>query len=117
MEKFVVCFSFLSALVFVATNAIAADASAGKAKYQQFCSACHGQQGKGDGPGAASLNPKPQDHTNKEHMSKLTDDYLFKIIKMGGGAVGKSPTMPPWGGALSDADIKNIVAFIRTLAK
>jgi mono/diheme cytochrome c family protein len=36
---------------------------------------------------------------------------------MGGAAVGKSPTMPPWGGALSDGDINNVVAFIRSLSK
>lgn len=112
-----ICISFLGALVFVSPNAFAADAAAGKVKYQQFCGACHGPTGKGDGPGAASLNPRPRDHTDSKYMKTLSDDQLFKITKMGGAAVGKSPTMPPWGGALSDQDIKNVVAFIRSLAK
>jgi len=31
-------------------------------------------------------------------MKTLTDDHLFKVIKEGGVAVGKSQLMPPWGG-------------------
>jgi hypothetical protein len=67
----------------------------GKKLYEQFCTSCHGQSGKGDGPAAAALNPKPRDYTNKEVMSKLSDDDLFNVIKNGGASVGKSPLMPP----------------------
>lgn len=112
-----ICLSFLAGLALVSPDAFAADAAAGKMKYQQFCAACHGQGGKGDGPGAASLNPKPRDHTDAKYMKNQTDEQLFKITKLGGAAIGKSPTMPPWGGALSDQDIKNVIAFIRSLAK
>ena len=104
-------------LSLAASGAEAADAGAGKAKYQLFCAACHGPNGKGDGPAAANLNPKPRDHSNANYMKSLSDGQIFKIIKLGGPGVGKSPTMPPWGGALSDGDIKNVVAFIRTLSK
>ncbi len=109
----------VAAIVLVADrmDVSAADADAGKVKYQQFCGACHGPTGKGDGPAAASLNPKPRDHSDTKYMKSLSDAQISKIIKMGGSAVGKSPTMPPWGGALSDDDIKNVVAFIRTLSK
>lgn len=100
-----------------AAPADAADAAAGKVKYQQFCSACHGAGGKGDGPAAASLRPKPRDHTNEKYMKTLSDGQIFKIIKVGGAAVGKAAMMPPWGAALKDADIHNIVAYIRSLAK
>jgi len=50
-------------------------------------------------------------------MGTLTDDYLFKVIKEGGIAVGKSPMMAAWGVSLSDEDIREVVAFIRTLPK
>jgi mono/diheme cytochrome c family protein len=50
-------------------------------------------------------------------MKTLKDGDIFKIIKEGGGAVGKSPLMPPWGAALPDQDIRNVVAYIRSLAK
>jgi mono/diheme cytochrome c family protein len=42
---------------------------------------------------------------------------LFKVTKEGGPAVGKSPMMAPWGGTLSDEQIWDVVAFVRSLAQ
>ena len=98
-----------------AVFARAADVEQGKKLYGQFCASCHGQSGKGDGPAAAALNPKPRDHTDKEYMSKLSDDDLLKVIKNGGASVGKSPLMPPWGASLKDDQIKDVIAYVRTL--
>jgi mono/diheme cytochrome c family protein len=95
----------------------AADAEQGKKLYEQFCATCHGQSGKGDGAAAAALNPKPRDHTDKEYMSKLSDDDMLKVIKNGGASVGKSPLMPPWGASLKDDQIQDIIAYVRTLSK
>jgi cytochrome c553 len=95
--------------------AYAADAEQGKKLYGQFCASCHGQSGKGDGPAAAALNPKPRDHTDREYMSKLSDDEMLKVIKNGGASVGKSPLMPPWGASLKDEQIQDIMAHIRSL--
>jgi cytochrome c oxidase cbb3-type subunit III len=106
----------LSALVLTTRSlAHAADAEQGKKLYGQYCVSCHGQSGKGDGPAAAALNPKPRDHTDKESMSKMSDDDLLKVIKNGGASIGKSPLMPPWGGALKDDQIKDVIAYVRTL--
>ena len=58
----------------------------------------------------------PTKHNDGTYMNTLTDDYLFKIIKEGGMAVGKSPTMAPWGGALSDPRIRKVIEYVRTLA-
>jgi mono/diheme cytochrome c family protein len=49
-------------------------------------------------------------------MNALSNEHLFRVIKEGGAAVGKSPAMAPWGGALSDAQIRDVVAFVRSLA-
>jgi cytochrome c oxidase cbb3-type subunit 3 len=95
--------------------AYAADAEQGKKLYGQFCSTCHGQSGKGDGPGAAALNPKPRDHTDKEYMAKMSDEEMMKVIKNGGVSIGKSPLMPPWGASLKDDQIQDVIAYIRTL--
>jgi mono/diheme cytochrome c family protein len=95
----------------------AADAEQGKKLYGQFCVTCHGESGKGDGAAAAALNPKPRDHTDKEYMSKLSDDDMLKVIKNGGASVGKSPLMPPWGASLKDDQIQDIIAYVRTLSK
>jgi len=98
----------------------AGDAAKGKEKYQEFCAACHGASGKGDGPAAPALPTKPRDHTDAAYMDKLTDEQVFNIIKSGGAAAGKSPLMPAWGGPppkLSDQQIQDLVAYIRTLAR
>ena len=92
------------------------DPEVGRADYQVFCAACHGPAGDGDGPAAQSLEPKPARHSDGAYMNPLSDDYLFQIIKFGGQPVGKSALMAPWGGALSDQQINNVIAFIRTLA-
>jgi mono/diheme cytochrome c family protein len=93
------------------------DAQKGGELFKQNCAACHGQGGKGDGPAAASLNPKPRDFTDKAVMSGIDDKKILEIVQKGGAAVGKSALMPPMGGALNEAQIQDIVAFIRTLAK
>ena len=97
--------------------AAAGDAAKGKASFDQICASCHGPAGKGDGAAAAALNPKPRDLSNKTYVSGLKDDYIKKLIKEGGQAVGKSPLMPPLGGALKDDDIENVITYVRSLGK
>lgn len=93
------------------------DAKAGKLKYDANCVGCHGATGKGDGPAAAALNPKPGDMTDGKAMKALSDKYLFDIIKDGGASQKKSPIMPGSAKKLSDKEISDIVAYIRSLAK
>lgn len=93
--------------------AMAQDAKAGEATFRQFCVTCHGSTGKGNGPAAAGLNPKPSDLS----ATSKSDADIKKIIKGGGASSGLSPAMPAWGAALSDQDISNVVAYIRSLGK
>ena len=93
------------------------DPQAGAQHYANLCASCHGARGDGQGPAAAGLNPKPARHDDGAYMNDLSNEYLFKIIKEGGAAVGKSPLMAPWGGTLSDAQIWDVVAFVRSLAE
>lgn len=58
------------------------------------CASCHGMDGKGDGPGAAALNPKPRNYTDKEWQKSVTDEQIGNTVMYGGAAVGKSPIMP-----------------------
>ena len=62
--------------------------------FNERCSACHGTDGKGTGPAAAALNPKPRNYSDKAWQASVTDDQLRKVITLGGAAVGKSPIMP-----------------------
>jgi mono/diheme cytochrome c family protein len=63
--------------------------------FQMRCVICHGQTGKGDGPGAANLDPKPRNYSDKAWQATVTDEDLKKVIVQGGAALGKSPIMPP----------------------
>jgi len=86
----------------------------GQATYHTTCAPCHGEKGKGDGPAAAALNPKPRDHSNGAYMDKLTNDHLFKVITQGGAAFGY-PTMPAQP-TLKDDTVKNVIAYVRSLS-
>jgi Cu-processing system permease protein len=92
----------------------AANIEKGKAQYQTTCAPCHGPGGKGDGPASAALNPKPRDHTNGAYMDTLTNDHIYKVIKLGGAPFGY-PTMPAQP-ALSDEQIHSIIAYVRSLS-
>ena len=89
--------------------------AAGLEVHKANCAKCHGAGGKGDGPAGKLLKTKPADWTDKAKMSKLSDNDLFNVIKDGGGAVGKSKLMPAWKDKLSDQQIWDVVAFIRSL--
>jgi cytochrome c oxidase cbb3-type subunit 3 len=89
----------------------------GAAHYKMLCATCHGEDGCSAGPGAAGLDPQPAHHCDGNYMNKLSDEHIFKVIKEGGMSVGKSPLMAAWGGALSDDQIHDVVAFVRSLAK
>ena len=87
----------------------------GKILYQTNCVSCHGPEGKGDGPASVNLNPKPRNHTDKAYMEKIPNGRIFDVVKKGGVIVG-FPQMPA-NPQLKDEDIKNLIAFIRSIAK
>jgi len=91
------------------------NAKAGRQIHVSNCQRCHGPQGKGDGPAGKLLKTKPADWTNKQKMSGLSDDHIYKIIWGGGGLVGKSTLMPAFKDKLSDQQIRDVRAFIRSL--
>ena len=101
------------------------DVEAGKAKFLTLCVSCHGESGKGDGPTgkalAAAGQPAPRDFTVGEFVLDTdkdgktgTDADLKNVITKGALAYGGSAMMAPAQG-LSDADLANLIAFIRSL--
>jgi mono/diheme cytochrome c family protein len=88
----------------------------GKKLYTNFCASCHGDTGKGDGPAGRALPARPADHTNGAVMNQMNDKFIVDIITKGGSVVGKSSFMPAWGGSLNDNQIRDVVAYIRSLA-
>lgn len=79
-----------------ATTAFSGTADLGAARtiFNERCAACHGTEGKGNGPASAALTPKPRNYTDPSWQASVTDEQIRKTIKLGGAAVGKSPVMP-----------------------
>lgn len=100
-----------------AASAVASPAAVeeGRALYKAHCAACHGESGKGDGPGAGVFKPPPRDHTDKAYMSTLTDKQMADVIKMGGAVRGK-PLMPSHP-QFKEAQLQALVAYVRSLAR
>ncbi len=92
------------------------DPAAGAKLYATYCASCHGSEGKGDGPVAASLKPPPANHADHVYMGTLSDANLYTVIAQGGATVGKSPLMAPWRGVINDRGIRDLIAFIRKLS-
>jgi mono/diheme cytochrome c family protein len=86
----------------------------GRGIYKANCVACHGETGKGDGPGAGVLKPPPRDHTDATYMNTMSDEEIAKVIQMGGAIKGRPlmPSHPQIRGAEMDA----LVAYVRSLS-
>ncbi len=94
------------------------DATAGKAIYEKKCAVCHGIEGKGDGPAAGQLDPRPRDFTRGLYKIRTTpsgnpptDQDLFRVITE--GIPGTS--MPAWT-VIPEKDRWNLVAYLKIFA-
>lgn len=93
-----------------------ADAERGKTLYKEYCAQCHGLTGKGDGPAASGLEPKPAIHANMP-FDKLPMEYLYTVINHGGPAIGKSPNMPYWGLTIGQQGVADVIAYLKVTFK
>jgi mono/diheme cytochrome c family protein len=89
------------------------DASPAERTYFASCARCHGPDGRGSWR-ARILLIRPGDLADARQMRALTDQYLFDVVKHGGAPFGK-PGMPAFAFHLSDAQIQELVRFLRTL--
>lgn len=89
-------------LVAMAVPAMAQDSAA---LYKSKCQICHGPDGKGSAVGK-KMGTKPFDSPD---VAKQTDSQLIATTKNGKGK------MPKYEGKLTDAQIKGLIAYIRTL--
>ena len=88
----------------------------GKVIYKEYCSQCHGATGKGDGPAASGLDPKPAIHANIP-FEKLPTEYLYNVINHGGAAMGKSPNMPYWRLTFGQQGVADVMAYLKATFK
>ena len=98
----------------VALAAVSAKAADGKALYEDSCAKCHGSDGKGQTTMGKRIGAK--DYTDAKVQDALKDDAAFKAVKEGVKDKDGKVLMKPSEG-VSDADIKAMVAFMRTFKK
>ncbi len=89
------------------------DPARGKAVFAAHCALCHGDAG--NGKGKLQGDPKPADLTDPARMAKLSDWEVYLVSRDGGPALGLSPKMFGWGKLVSDQDLRDAVAWVRTL--
>jgi mono/diheme cytochrome c family protein len=87
--------------------------AAGKVVFETNCASCHGESGKGDGPAGAALNPKPADLS--EPAANDTDGQFLWHVSEGSAAGEPGSAMPAWKGTLSQDQIWQVIAYIRTM--
>lgn len=97
------------------TGNLRGDVQAGQDIHIEHCAECHGYDGKAEVI-VMHMDEPPHDQTDVEYMEKLNDQFLYLAICKGGEAIGKSLVMPGWGDMLTDQEIRDLVAWIRTFS-
>lgn len=109
MKKIIITIGLLAGL---ATPGLRAETA--KVIYDRDCSKCHGKEGRGDTKMGQKLGAK--DYSHPKVQDALTDEAAFKATKEGFKSAEGKVLMKPSEG-LSDADIKSVVAYLRTFKK
>ena len=91
----------------------------GKAVYDKWCAGCHGDEGRGDGVGAAHLLPKPRDFTRALYQVRSTatgeiptDDDIRHVVD--NGMPGTS--MPGWTATLSSGEREAVARYVKSFS-
>jgi mono/diheme cytochrome c family protein len=85
----------------------------GRQIYKQYCAACHGPDGTGNGPVARSLRKPPSDLTTlaKRHGGAFPEEYVTNVLRFGlGFSAHGSSEMPVWGPIFQDMEQHNEAA-------
>lgn len=83
----------------------------GEALYNQNCLACHGQSGRGDGPGSRYVEHELPDFTRASTAAGATSEIYFAKIRRGGMGTG----MPYWGTIFTTEETWSLVDYLWSL--
>lgn len=88
----------------------------GQRIFYQQCVWCHADTTPAGPSNRNNVVPLPPLLNDGTVLNKETDASLVRIISLGGGAIGKSPMMPPHGKLLSQKEMEDVVRFIRVIS-
>lgn len=87
---------------------LSGNAANGEIYYMQNCTACHGADGKGEGPRAYFIYPRPRNFQHPASKARFNRPELFNAIKK--GVSGRE--MPAWEKVMSDQQIADITEYV-----
>ena len=90
-------------------------ASRGERLFYALCVTCHGVDGRGSWRASLFLI-RPGNLADAARLDQRSDQYRVDIIKNGGAPIGR-PGMPAFGAALSEEEIRELVAYVRGLSR
>jgi DMSO reductase family type II enzyme heme b subunit len=92
----------------------------GKVLYDKWCAGCHGETGRGDGPAAAYMLPRPRDFTSALYQVRTTasgqiptDDDMMRVIEVG----MPGTAMPGWSSQISAGDRRELVTHLKSFSR
>ncbi len=89
------------------------DLANGERLFSENCVSCHGALGKGDGPAADTLNPKPRDFTDPEHLQAYAPHHFFQAISFG----VEGTAMPAFAESFTNEEQWDLAFYLMTLRR
>jgi len=89
----------------------------GKRVFYNNCVWCHADATPAGPSNRSNVTPTPPLFNDGATMNALSDEFMQNIITLGGGAMGKSAMMPPWGRTLTQDEIRSVIAYSRAIAQ
>lgn len=87
----------------------------GQELYQERCVLCHGAAGQGWDWSQKVMRPPVPVPNLLDVVPQRSADYLVRVIRDGGEAVGLTRFMPAFGFHMSEQDVQDVVAYLRSL--
>jgi DMSO reductase family type II enzyme heme b subunit len=105
--------------VFLTAGPALAQEHPGKPVYDRWCAECHGMEGRGDGPAATHMLPRPRDFTEARYQIRTTasgelptDADMMRVIERG----MPGTAMPGWP-KLSTSQKTDLIAYLKTFSR
>jgi DMSO reductase family type II enzyme heme b subunit len=105
--------------VLLVSPVLAQDVDNGRIIYDKWCAECHGAEGRGDGPAAEYMLPRPRDFVQARYQIRTTangelptDADILQVLELG----MPGTAMPGWPN-LNDAERRDVMATIKGFSR